>query len=425
MDESSRNVKRKREDEEGERIDHQARLVKAVQAGDLSRVKELVENGNVNVYYADYENQHDAESPVEMSYRLLHWDIVRLMIENSPKRDGDKDYINCCKEPSGRTHLHRACYDFSLELVELLIKNGANVDIPDNNGLTPLDEACTYDGWLGVVRLIIEYGARVSDRTMHVLCARNSLELAELVIPNGDVDAQNDNEATPLHVACENGNVEMARLLIENGANLHAEGKERYVPLTIAIKNGHLDVIKLLNEYSADVYYEEDYGTTPLHIACLEVQMEIVEYLITNGADVTAKDNGGRSTIHSACDGGNLEIIKFLMEKGVDTINSKDNDGKTPLHLACFGPHGVGTENIEFLIESGADVDAQDNGGMTPLLMACRYCPLDYIQLLLSRGANATMKTVEGTSALEMASERNDKEVIWFLVRQFPWLVTK
>lgn len=64
---------------------------------------------------------------------------------------------------SGYTVLMLAChYGVITDIVKLLIKHGANIDIKDNYGRTALIEACDYGGHTGIAALLLEHGADVN-----------------------------------------------------------------------------------------------------------------------------------------------------------------------------------------------------------------------------------------------------------------------
>jgi len=66
--------------------------------------------------------------------------------------------------------------------------------------------------------------------------------------------------------------------------------------------------------------------------------------------------------LHFAVNEKHLDVANFLLEKGAN-VNAETNALRTPLHIACENGH---VEMIELLIESGADVNGQDNNGNTP-----------------------------------------------------------
>lgn len=67
-----------------------------------------------------------------------------------------------------------------------------------------------------------------------------------------------------------------------------------------------------------------------------------------------------------AVEKGSVEEVEKLIQEGAE-VNSQDNDGKTPLHKAAWRGNSTVVEN---LIEKGADVNSKDKNDKTPLYEA-------------------------------------------------------
>lgn len=136
------------------------------------------------------------------------------------------------------------------------------------------------------------------------------------------------------------------------------------------------------------------YWTDQLHLACQAGDVAVVRLLLECGADpnrhnVSATSDHG-TALHYAARGGHLETARALLEHGAE-VDARDGIGYTPLHEAVYGPHATAGEMVEFLLDSGADVNAEAKyGGDTPLQLredaeyGYRYGHV--IQLLKSRG---------------------------------------
>ena len=153
----------------------------------------------------------------------------------------------------------------------------------------------------------------------------------------------------------------------------------------------------------------------------LRWRFDLIELLIENGADVNAKsrNDDGMTPFHWACKECKLEAANFIIKHGAN-VNTSNNDGNTPLHDSCRIGH---VELSKYLIDSGADVNARNIKGQTPLHLVSQY---DYdddraeiIQLLHCHGADLAATTKRGSTPLEVACERNHRELVWLLVRQY------
>lgn len=114
------------------------------------------------------------------------------------------------------------------------------------------------------------------------------------------------------------------------------------------------------------------------------------------------KNAKGETGLHQACISGNLRLVKQLLEQGHPTM-VRDNAGWLPVHEACN--HGF-KEIVEEILSRDGGKGLNDKGGpacegITPLYDACCNGNLEIIELLLERGADPTIKTDAGDSALD------------------------
>lgn len=145
-----------------------------------------------------------------------------------------------------------------------------------------------------------------------------------------------------------------------------------------AAAKGKYEIVKLLLKHGADPTKKNRDGATPLD-------------LIREGDEDVADLLRGKAALLDAAKKGNLARVQRLVTP--ENINSRDSQGRnsTLLHLAA-GYNNF--EVAEFLLENGADVNAQDKGGLIPLHNASSYGHLDIAALLLKHNTvvNATDK---------------------------------
>jgi ankyrin repeat protein len=165
------------------------------------------------------------------------------------------------------------------------------------------------------------------------LSGKDYTQVVELLIKRGaDVNAKGvEFGDTPLHMAAYSGQAEIAKLLIENGADVNAkygyEGESGETPLHWALSTGgytnyprNIEIVKVLVENGADVNIKDREGKTPLHRAVLQSiiwpRVEIVRLLVEKGADVNAKDNNGNTPLGLAIWINETEAAELLRQHG-------------------------------------------------------------------------------------------------------------
>lgn len=145
---------------------------------------------------------------------------------------------------SGRTLLHGAAAAGNLTIVKLLLHLGADPNVTDDGGHTPLyclANQCKSGGG-DVVRAFIQAGANVDARdgvkhctALHMAARRGSVAIAEALLDCGAaIDVKDSLGDTPLRRAVNCGKIDVARLLLSRGADIRSKGNKGLTPLSAA-----------------------------------------------------------------------------------------------------------------------------------------------------------------------------------------------
>ena len=181
-------------------------------------------------------------------------------------------------------------------------------------------------------------------------------ELVQLLLDAGaEPDLENRDGFTPLLRSAQNGNKEVVKLLLERGAdpNKASASKYKYTPLYWAARYGHKELVKLFLDAGADPNKAICLGNTPLHIAVYSGYKDMAELLLIAGAHPNNEDENGWTPLHLAVLHGQVEISQLLLEKGADPNNARAGNYKqTPLYRAKHYGH---KELVKLLLEHGAD----------------------------------------------------------------------
>ena len=283
---------------------------------------------------------------------------------------GTSDLLKYC---TNLTPLHIATINGSLNIVSLLIENGAIVNIENGHNLRPIHTAI-HSGFVDIVLLLFKNDAQIGniqapdflspDGLLACAADDGNAEVIEILLQKG-IQAKTERAFL---IALDLGHFDVVKVLVNNGAVINVYGTHTmYPPLHRAalFNDDEFKMLKLLVEHGADleVFGGDEYDKTVLHMAATKGNYELAKYMIQNGANLDCETGapwsdyspaGGSTPLHLAIYEGNNEIAKMLIRAGAD-LNIPNSWTKTPLHYA------VEDENIEMiqvLIKNGADVEA-------------------------------------------------------------------
>ena len=138
--------------------------------------------------------------------------------------------------------------------------------------------------------------------------------------------------------------------------------------------------------------------------------MEIVKLLAERGATLDLGDKQGHTPFFLACQGGYLETARFLLrtmrEKGCNEINAAGKDGRTPLSKAAGRGHVEVVQMLLEEIDAATAVNVRETAHKrTSLHWAAYNGKVKVVDLLLQKGADATIEDSKGKTALALCGQ--------------------
>ncbi|XP_023278277.1 protein phosphatase 1 regulatory subunit 12A-like isoform X5 [Seriola lalandi dorsalis] len=217
-------------------------------------------------------------------------------------------------------------------------------------------------------------------------------EVAALLRQGADINHANIDGLTALHQACIDENAEMVQFLVESGSDVNRGDNEGWTPLHAAASCGFIQIAKYLIEHGAHVGAVNSEGELPLDVATEDAMERLLKAeikkqgidvdkarkeeerimlqdamaVLAGGGTLTPHPNTKATALHVAAAKGYIEVLKVLLQCGVD-VDSRDTDSWTPLHAAA---HWGQEEVCTLLADNMCDMGAVNNVGQTPLDVA-------------------------------------------------------
>ena len=431
---------------------NQAILHIACDKGDLSVVKKVLEAG------ADPNVTDELGcTPIYYACKNSHLECVREFMVQIPDVISDLLKVEnkfgatplSVRGDNDQTILHIACDKGDLSVVEKVLEAGADPNVTDKLGCTPIYYACK-NSHLECVR---EFMVQIPDVISDLMKTPNRYGDTPLSV-------QTDNDQTILHVACKKGDLSVVKKVLEAGADPNSLDRSTFTPLMLAVQHVDdmkaVDIITILCEFKCSLNIQASHlsrSVTALHLACELGKGKCVEILVAKGANLLVRTTYGSTPLHLACKEGYHTFTSLLITE--ETLKACDYIiGWTPLHYACQGHHiecvkvivvgfsklllkihktysgdilpfyslrnKDGTtilhhafmrNNIHFvenLLNLGADPNVQDNKGATPLMSALQChgsdTDMDMFSLLSSLNWKPDIKDNYGCTALHYSA---------------------
>lgn len=289
--------------------------------------------------------------------------------------------LDAAETETGRTALHYAAESGHSDIVTLLLEHGADSNLGDSDGRTPISLATKARGphaFLSLLRQGADIGAKdLEGYTMVHHAAKNGnvaalialkerLEISDVSLPSERnflqaISQKSANGKTPLHLAVAGGSFDVLRLLLDSDCDpkvlmyddstaLHCVVENR------SLKSSHVIIVKLLLGHRVDPCHPRRDRATPLHV--------MIQGLCPRRADL----------------GISLEVLETLAwQKG--TLLQTNAEGLTALHLllrrcsslldayddASADDAARWAKMLTLLLEAGADLEAVDPQNQTAL----------------------------------------------------------
>lgn len=329
----------------------QTALMAVARTGNIEAAQLLIEHGAT----IDAREQWGGQTALMWASARRHPEMIELLVAHGADIDArsiHRDYqrhVTAEGRPKsldtgGLTPLLYAARENCHACVDVLLANGADINLPDPDGVSPLLLAIMNANW-DLAKQLIEAGADVNQwdifgeaplftvlgnytrrdggrgsidplnetsgrMIVDLLLERGANPNMQLFFRPANVrGSTNTKGSTPLIRAATNGDLEMVRLLLEHGADPTLYMADRQTPIHAVLAGRSsepqaLELIRILHDAGTDVsvialvnHREEVRGGTALHYAVRNRQPDVIRLLASYGIDMNARDQDGLTAL--------------------------------------------------------------------------------------------------------------------------------
>lgn len=316
--------------------------------------------GMTGVHAVVYYNQHDWAHELQ-------------------RRETDLDAQ--CED--AQTALHWAVRLGRVAMVKYLVNMEANINIPDEEGQTPLHIVLTkpVEGDIVIAKALLKGGARA--------------------------DIPNRKGRSALELAVKYGPTKIAEMILKIPSNLNGEIRPGWTPLR-------------------EIFYatSDDFGPSQqrsseswkvLQLAFDRHVDHLFDYALDRGVQLNRPTRHGWLPLMETAKEGNMEWTTRLLTRKPEPadVNSRDKTGRSPLYWALQYKH---PKLARLLLSHGARVNEDNIDGWTPLIQAARLDAKELVWSIVTRGPDINAVDKDRKSALDYAILNRSKDVIWLLL---------
>jgi len=299
----------------------------AVDAGHVGRVRRALEDDAAATAVNEF-----GRTPLMLAMGKRNWEIVRMLLNrgadpNSSYNDQALLYavvragevelaerlIEAGADPNSTnrnnwTCLQEAARRGNVEMLRTLLSApGILIDYSGEEDYWPPLHQAAHHRHLDAVKVLVEHGAQV--------------------------DVRNQAGATPLIIAVRAQERPIVDYLLEYGADPFVLTDSGWNGLVQAVDVGNKELVDLFVELGFPVNRHNDDGWSALHMAVMNGDLEMLEHLRALGGDIMIGAAEGRSLLYQAIRADRLEILAHLIEEGMP-FDLLDHRGETPLQSA-------------------------------------------------------------------------------------------
>lgn len=201
-----------------------------------------------------------------------------------------------------------------------------------------LSWAVYYEGQTSEDRDVICSSSRITkDTPLFLASCKGDLKRVQMLLKEGaNINQKNTYNITSLQVAIIQNQYHVASYLVDQGASTDMQNDDGETAFSYVIDHGDGTLFNKLIKLNPNVLTFNSLGDTPFIKAVKKNRHQFIEPLLNLGADINQLTKNGFSALHIAVSKQYPEMVQLLIKKGIDTLLPVLNSRNTALHMAVI-----------------------------------------------------------------------------------------
>jgi ankyrin repeat protein len=319
----------------------------------LEVLKILLEK-NCKLDFLDDEGRSILYIPIKYGY----FEVIKLLLNKSIVGIPLTDIV----DRNGNLPIHYAIIYEDIEIFNLVLKNTIQINLLNNNGLSPLHLSIIKKKYYAVEQLI--------------------------KLPDININCQNKIGETPLHIACNYEDEQIIDILLsDKNININIiDYEEQITALMYIVALNNINIFKKLMLKNPDLNIQNALGNTVLHIAIIENNYVIANILINKVNNYNLINIDGMTVLHLLLNELILNNQTNLLDKynmdllfSKTKLNNQDNYGNTIWHLIADQQYNIWYKYKNILRNTKNNIFIKNSENITPFNMLKKSDKFDMI----------------------------------------------
>jgi ankyrin repeat protein len=318
------------------------------------------------------------------------------------------------------------------DICKFLLEKNVNVNYFFPNGKHLLHHVIEQDN-LRILKLFLEKFDSDRINLLHFASSQGKLPVAELLIKSGaDIELANRHGETPIFKAVLNGRTKLLQYFLNQGVNINKLNNYGESLIHYAVKTKQKEILELLINKGINLKVLDRDGNNLIHqfVSATEREddvvflLKIVPLLTNRGVQINEKNSLGITPLWKAIENGNSELITGLLQNGSD-INEPNPDNELILNNSVLSylnseeTKSSELNQIKTYLKFGANPNLFNRfkrNLLSEVLIRCKSTKGNkcekVVQVLQENGARIHGPDLDGNTTIQYAKNTNNSEII-------------